>query len=59
MHALGFYHEHNRSDRDDYVEIIYENIQEEAKNMFIKLSPDANRLFTTYDYGLYLKISHC
>ncbi|XP_053204201.1 astacin-like metalloprotease toxin 5 [Panonychus citri] len=50
MHALGFYHEHNRSDRDDYVTINYDNIQSGAKNMFIKLNPHENRLYTTYDY---------
>ena len=26
MHALGFFHEHARIDRDDYVKVNYENM---------------------------------
>ncbi|GIX84269.1 zinc metalloproteinase nas-8 [Caerostris extrusa] len=31
-HALGIYHEHNRSDRDDFLTIYYKNIQEGSYN---------------------------
>lgn len=36
MHALGFGHEHNRPDRDDYVVIDFDNIQDAAKPYFKK-----------------------
>ncbi|XP_054711223.1 astacin-like metalloprotease toxin 5 [Uloborus diversus] len=50
-HALGFYHEHNRSDRDDYLVIFWENIQEGMEDHFVKLSEDQNRLLTVFDYN--------
>ncbi|XP_066952149.1 dorsal-ventral patterning tolloid-like protein 1 [Macrobrachium rosenbergii] len=36
MHTLGFGHEHNRPDRDNYIIILWDNIQDKAKPYFQK-----------------------
>ncbi|KAK2819469.1 hypothetical protein Q7C36_021115 [Tachysurus vachellii] len=48
-HALGFYHEHTRSDRDSYVTINWANIDPSNKSNF-ELK-NTNNLNTTYDYS--------
>ncbi|XP_033847739.1 high choriolytic enzyme 1-like [Periophthalmus magnuspinnatus] len=56
LHALGFYHEHNRSDRDDYVNIFYENILAGAENNFKLFT--TNNLETSYDFFSVLQYSN-
>ncbi|GFU15346.1 astacin-like metalloprotease toxin 1 [Trichonephila clavipes] len=50
-HVLGFYHEHSRSDRDDYIVIHLENVQKGMESNFEKLSPSQNILLSPFDYG--------
>ncbi|GFQ66932.1 zinc metalloproteinase nas-13 [Trichonephila clavata] len=52
MHVLGFVHEQNRPDRDEFIRVVWDNIQEGAKKNFQKFSPDVvTTLGSEYDYN--------
>jgi len=48
LHAAGFWHEQSRSDRDKFVRIIEENIQDGRSHNFKKLTTDET-ILTAYD----------
>ncbi|KAL6489362.1 hypothetical protein MHYP_G00031030 [Metynnis hypsauchen] len=51
LHALGFYHEQSRYDRDNYVTIIYKNIIAGTENNFDKAPENESTIQgTPYDY---------
>lgn len=51
LHALGFYHEQSRSDRDDYVKIWWDQIETGKEHNFAKYEDDfITDLNTPYDY---------
>uniref|UniRef100_A0A3B4Z059 Metalloendopeptidase n=1 Tax=Stegastes partitus TaxID=144197 RepID=A0A3B4Z059_9TELE len=51
LHALGFYHEQSRYDRDDFVTIVSENIQTGFERNFRKTSSTSStNQGTPYDY---------
>lgn len=51
MHALGFLHEQNRSERDSYVDIVWGNIQQGRQNNFQKASAETtDGQGVEYDY---------
>lgn len=49
MHALGFYHEQSRNDRDNYVRILFENIMANRESNFAKQGPVTTSL-GAYDH---------
>ena len=51
-HAIGFYHEHNRPDRDEHIEIVHDNILGGLESAFSKYQPgETNLLGHGYDYA--------
>jgi hypothetical protein len=48
-HAFGLIHEHQRSDRDTYVTINYEQVQDGEEHNFTRIV--TSRLWTEYDFG--------
>ncbi|VIO90954.1 Zinc metalloproteinase toh-2 precursor, putative [Brugia malayi] len=51
-HALGFWHEQSRPDRDNYVTVRWENIDRDSKGQFLKELPtDVDNGDVPYDYG--------
>lgn len=51
LHAAGFYHQQSASDRDEYVEILWENISEPHKSNFNKYNSSIITDFNVgYDY---------
>ncbi|CAG9807550.1 unnamed protein product [Chironomus riparius] len=58
LHAVGLFHEQNRSDRDDFIEIVTENIRKKSLVNFQKFIPniyDAEE--SLYDYESILHYS--
>ncbi|XP_069077860.1 embryonic protein UVS.2-like [Pleurodeles waltl] len=50
-HVLGFVHEQTRSDRDEYVDIIWKYIPQVYVSNFVKVEPETNNLGLAYDYS--------
>lgn len=52
LHALGFWHEQSRSDRDDYVQIMWDRISEGKEHNFNTYDDTtSSSLGVPYDYG--------
>ncbi|XP_055636106.1 zinc metalloproteinase nas-14-like [Toxorhynchites rutilus septentrionalis] len=51
LHVLGLFHEHTRPDRDEYVEILWDNIEPNFRQNFVKGSYEYMDTFgLPYDY---------
>lgn len=50
-HVLGFYHEHSRPDRDNYVTVLRFNIRSDRQYNFLKYSNTEILTSEPYDIG--------
>ena len=52
MHVVGFWHEQSRADRDDYIRILWQNIEPGMEYNFDKYTDeDVQNLDAPYDYS--------
>ena len=52
MHAIGFYHSHQRSDRDEHLTIHWNNVNPAFRSQFSRLYAHNSRLFTkNFDFA--------
>lgn len=56
MHAIGFYHEHSRLDRNNFVQVLAHNIQDGKQENF-DVVPNTDNLGLEYDYNSILHYS--
>lgn len=58
LHALGFFHMQSATDRDEFIEIIWENVREQHKSNFEKYGTNMVSSYDVeYDYGSVLHYS--
>lgn len=50
-HALGLWHEQMRSERDDFIQILWDNVAPAYNAQFIKANPPTVNLGVPYNYG--------
>ncbi|KAM9384042.1 meprin A subunit beta-like isoform 2-T4 [Pholidichthys leucotaenia] len=52
LHALGFWHEQSRADRDDYISIVWDQVKSGKKHNFeLHDDSESSALGVPYDYG--------
>ena len=51
-HAIGLWHEHSRPDRDEFIEVLYENIIETEQDNFGRLTPEKFNLVPDVGYDV-------
>ncbi|CAG5136641.1 unnamed protein product, partial [Candidula unifasciata] len=61
LHALGLWHEQSRSDRDEYIKVMWDNIpREHYSNFGTRSLSESHQIFLTmpYDYGSLMHYSN-
>ncbi|KAG8186673.1 hypothetical protein JTE90_014749 [Oedothorax gibbosus] len=50
-HAIGLFHEHQRSDRDNYITVYRNNVVSGQEHNFDSTNPNNELIYTQYDYN--------